>query len=290
MRNPICLIAVCMSLTSAASKPAGSAVNACPAAGDSNITALAIGEKYIWIGTRHGLYKVSRSTGKTGLFTSSNSKLPSDHISSLALEPDGNLWVGTGSGIMRYDNYSFYVLIPENSNIPDYNISSIAVDKEGNIWLGSADAGITVIRKNSKYHFRAQSSDLLNDSVSSLVARSNGSVLVKFANDSCRTLKLSSQGLLCEELSSMCLKNCFYGMQVAGERGNMLMNRSVSASNAGNSASGDINLKPLSCYKFPESHMGNDSLRALYFNEIISELSLYLAFRKEGIVMLDNNQ
>ncbi|MCM4155796.1 hybrid sensor histidine kinase/response regulator transcription factor [Gramella sp. AN32] len=66
----------------------------------------------------------------------------------------GFLWIGTNSGLYRYDGYNLkkyqYDVFDENS-LPNNNINSIAEDKNQNLWLGSESYLIFYNRKKNTF-------------------------------------------------------------------------------------------------------------------------------------------
>jgi two-component sensor histidine kinase/ligand-binding sensor domain-containing protein len=85
----------------------------------------------IWIGTwEKGLYKYDK-----GVLTSMNEppyNFPSTYVHALHEDRVGNIWVGTGGGIVKYDGTTFQVFIDGLCN--EY-VGSIIEDKSGNIWF-----------------------------------------------------------------------------------------------------------------------------------------------------------
>ena len=54
----------------------------------------------------------------------------------------GNIWIGTSSGVVKYDHESYTLLTTENGLVND-NIWKIIEDREGNIWFGSKSNGVS---------------------------------------------------------------------------------------------------------------------------------------------------
>ncbi len=73
--------------------------------------------KFWWIGTTHGLYCIRKKNGRISHFTASNSVFPSSRISAIAVMSNGEVYIGTDKGIVRYDNYSFLLINKENSRL-----------------------------------------------------------------------------------------------------------------------------------------------------------------------------
>lgn len=68
--------------------------------------------------------------------------LPQSSIYTMLQDKDGNMWVGTMSGVSKYNGLSF-----ENFNkkdgLAENRVTSSCMDKDGNIWLGHWSGGIS---------------------------------------------------------------------------------------------------------------------------------------------------
>lgn len=100
----------------------------------------------IIIGTNKGLSFFNPTTKKfTNYFIEQG--LIDENITSLVNQKDLYLWVGSQTGLLRYDNqrFSYYNIdISNNSNF----IKSILLDREDNVWLGTY-SGLYRYRDNS---------------------------------------------------------------------------------------------------------------------------------------------
>jgi ligand-binding sensor domain-containing protein/serine phosphatase RsbU (regulator of sigma subunit) len=76
-------------------------------------------------------------------------KIPNGFVYTIDQSDDGFLWVGTGSGLVRFDGYNFY-----NVQFPDsamrYATSSLK-DKSGTLWYGCSDGNVFYVKKNSLF-------------------------------------------------------------------------------------------------------------------------------------------
>lgn len=103
-------------------------------------------KQYIVLGTNKGLSFYNPANKKfTNYFIEQG--LIDENIVALVNQKDQYLWVGSQSGLLRYDNqqFSYYnVEISNNSN----NIISLLPDREDNIWLGTY-SGLYRYRDNS---------------------------------------------------------------------------------------------------------------------------------------------
>ena len=62
--------------------------------------------------------------------------LPENRIRALAQTPDGYLWVGTSSGLARFDGVRFVVYARFNTpSMTDDNIRALAVAADGSLWV-----------------------------------------------------------------------------------------------------------------------------------------------------------
>ncbi len=75
-------------------------------------------------------------------FTTDNSGLPSNGVTSLAVDFQGNVWIGTReAGVAKFDGRSWQVHDTDNSALPSNGVQSLAVDFQENVWIGN-DAGV----------------------------------------------------------------------------------------------------------------------------------------------------
>lgn len=81
-------------------------------------------------------------------FTTKNSMLPSNNITTIALDQDNRLWVGTANkGIVVIRGESWQIINTSNANLPSDNITTIEVDKNNAVWIGT-DKGLVEYRNN----------------------------------------------------------------------------------------------------------------------------------------------
>ena len=147
----------------------------CP---NSKITAVAQSEKFLWIGTDNGVFRVNRKTEKTIYISVSNSKLPSNNITSICVRKDGNVWIGTTKGILRYDRFAYIVVNNENSVLPENTITSIVEDKNNDLWIGTSHSGLVRVHNLSFQVYNQKNSPLKSDNITSLTKDEKGNVFV----------------------------------------------------------------------------------------------------------------
>jgi len=99
--------------------------------------AIAEDDEYIWVGGA-GLSKISKSTNEVTLFTRSNSGLPDNAINAICVDRNGNKWIGTASGLVKYDGTNWYLFNSSNSALAYDYIYDIKEDGLGNLWIGTS--------------------------------------------------------------------------------------------------------------------------------------------------------
>jgi ligand-binding sensor domain-containing protein len=145
---------------------------------NSKITAVAESEKFLWIGTNNGVVRVTKKNEKTVYLTVSNSKLPSNYITSICVRKDGNVWIGTANGILRYDKFAYIVVNSDNSPLRENYITSIVEDKHNDLWVGTAHSGLMKVHNLSYQVFNQKNSLLKTDGITSLTIDENGNLFV----------------------------------------------------------------------------------------------------------------
>jgi len=93
---------------------------------------------FLWFGMIYtGLVRMNKFTFEKTYFNTFNSELPSNHVSTISIDAVGNKWIGTDSGLTKFDGTNWITYNTSNSGIPNNNINSIAIDIIGNKWIGT---------------------------------------------------------------------------------------------------------------------------------------------------------
>ncbi len=71
--------------------------------------------------------------------------LPTSEANAIAQTEDGFIWIGSYSGLIRYDGYNF-VRINSASGIA--SVVSLFVDSSQRLWIGTNDSGVAIMSKN----------------------------------------------------------------------------------------------------------------------------------------------
>jgi ligand-binding sensor domain-containing protein len=64
-------------------------------------------------------------------------ELVSEAVTAIQMDPSGSIWIGTDSGISRFDGLEWTVYRQTNSSLPDNFINCIMPDNNGNIYFGT---------------------------------------------------------------------------------------------------------------------------------------------------------
>lgn len=116
---------------------------------------------------------------------SENQSLSQSSINCVLQDHDGFLWIGTFSGLIRYDGYETTVFHSENKpgKIRSNKITTIYEDREGYLWIGTHMGGLFRYDKhrNEFEHFGYQKNDphsLSNDNVWSIEEDQHGNLWI----------------------------------------------------------------------------------------------------------------
>jgi ligand-binding sensor domain-containing protein/signal transduction histidine kinase len=102
--------------------------------------------------------------------------LPENRIRAIAQTPDGYLWVGTSSGLARFDGVRFVVYARFNTpSITDDNIRALAVAKDGSLWVAT-DGGGLLHYKDGRFQCFGANQGLTNDFVGAVLEDRAGDI------------------------------------------------------------------------------------------------------------------
>ncbi len=91
-----------------------------------------------------------KGDGFTSVLYDNTSGLPTSESNDIAETSDGFLWIGSYSGLIRYDGCTFERLA---TTAGISSVVSLYVDREQSLWIGTNDAGVTLLKKNGVWHF-----------------------------------------------------------------------------------------------------------------------------------------
>ena len=166
-----------------------------------------------WICTGSGLVKFDGNNWK--VFTESNSGLPYDLITTIAIDKSGNKWIGTfnDSG-----GYGLLVMFDDSTwNIYSYfryDYSSIVIDDNDNKWIGTNNNGLVKFDGNTWTVYNTSNSGLpynginsiaIDDNSTKWIATWNG--LAKFNGSDWTVYNTANSGLPANGIHSISIDN-----------------------------------------------------------------------------------
>ena len=133
----------------------------------------------VWIGT-YGDGVVKFDGENWTEYKSNNTPLIDDLIRSIAIDSEGNKWIGTlfggltkFNGDATWENYSKF-----NSQLPSDAVYPIVFDSIGNVWVGT-EGGVAVLNKNQNWTvYNTENSGLPHNKVHSLKIDKEGIVWI----------------------------------------------------------------------------------------------------------------
>lgn len=110
------------------------------------VTAMYIGrDGTVWLGSQGHVSKIANGEVSTlpPVLDGPDGRQPT--VTALAVEPDGDLWIGTvADGLLRY-RAGGYVRLTTADGLDDDRITSLYAESDGTVWVGSYGAGVTRI-------------------------------------------------------------------------------------------------------------------------------------------------
>lgn len=107
---------------------------------DKNVKVIAVQEDIIWVGTfGNGIYKLEEESWLN--YTTENGLL-SNEITSLVVDNNNCIWIGTKMGVSKFQN-NIWTNFTVADGLFKNDIRSLGCDKENNIWIGSSSNRVT---------------------------------------------------------------------------------------------------------------------------------------------------
>jgi len=111
--------------------------------------------------------------------------LPRGSIYSVSQTPDGYLWIGAETGLLRYDGAAFKAIVDRTGTVPSTGVLEILSDLHGDLWVRRRDSTLIVYRHGAL-------ENAIADSPTTLTAMSRdrqGDLLVAWYQDGAFTVK-----------------------------------------------------------------------------------------------------
>jgi hypothetical protein len=148
----------------------------------NRVRAIAIdGQENLWVGTEtywNGSTDVNGGLAKFDgmnwtVYNTSNSNLPSNYVTAIAIDGQGNKWIGTSEGLVKFDGKNWTVYNTSNSGLPSDYVTAIAIDGQGNLWVGTSE-GLVKFDGTNWTDFNFSSSGLPNNRITAIAIDRQG--------------------------------------------------------------------------------------------------------------------
>ncbi|MDE6421357.1 MAG: histidine kinase, partial [Lachnospiraceae bacterium] len=107
------------------------------------------------------------------LYDNSNG-LPTSEANAIVQTPDGFIWIGGYSGLVRYDGEEFYRF---DATTGLTSVVSLYVDTRGRLWIGTNDRGVALY-EYGEFTFWSKAQGLLSDSVRRIAEDMDGNIIL----------------------------------------------------------------------------------------------------------------
>ncbi len=112
--------------------------------------------------------------GQTAVLYDGSIGMPTSEANAIAQTADGFIWIGSYSGLVRYDGNEF---VRWGTDYGIASVVSLLVDSKDRIWVGMNDAGVMLIDKDNYEKFDREDG-LVSLSSRSLAEDKNGNILI----------------------------------------------------------------------------------------------------------------
>lgn len=110
---------------------------------------------------------------KSVLYDNTNG-LPTSDANAIVQSAEGFIWIGSYSGLIRYDGNEFYRY---DSSTGMSSVVSLFEDSRGRLWIGTNDSGVFILQ-NGEFTRYDRAEGLRSSSVRSILEDDNGNILI----------------------------------------------------------------------------------------------------------------
>lgn len=112
--------------------------------------------------------------GYLAVLYDNSSGLPTSEANAIVQTPDGFIWIGGYSGLVRYDGEEFYRF---DATTGLTSVVSLYVDTQGRLWIGTNDRGVALY-EYGEFTFWSKAQGLLSDSVRRIAEDMDGNIVL----------------------------------------------------------------------------------------------------------------
>jgi len=116
----------------------------------------------------------ARGAGYTSVLYDNTNGLPTSDANAIVQSADGFLWIGSYSGLIRYDGNEFYRY---DSSTGVSSVVSLFFDSQGRLWIGTNDSGVFLL-KDEQFTSYTREDGLRSLSIRSIVEDTQGNILI----------------------------------------------------------------------------------------------------------------
>ncbi|MEO8147377.1 MAG: two-component regulator propeller domain-containing protein [Bacteroidia bacterium] len=128
-------------------------------------TVIAMPDNILWVGTDLGIYAFNYVHQQPVNFKSlinQKSIVPEEYISVLKKSDDGNVWIGTGNALYKYDAKTKTI---SHTQLSNEHIAAIESDKNNNVWIGSYNGILNLNAKVNLLYSFTKSDGLVSSTI-----------------------------------------------------------------------------------------------------------------------------
>ncbi len=104
-------------------------------------------------------------------------ELPGTRIQAMIADREGDLWVGTNSGLARVGEDGKVERLPVTDPLAAASVLSLLEDREGNLWVGTETDGLHILR-DQRFHILGARDGLSSDAITTVVDDAAGTLWV----------------------------------------------------------------------------------------------------------------
>ncbi|MBQ9485957.1 MAG: HD domain-containing protein [Clostridia bacterium] len=119
-----------------------------------------------------------RGIGFASILYDGSNGLPTSEANAIVQSGNGLIWIGSYSGLIRYDGNSFYRY---DSSTGIASVMSLFVDSRDRLWVGTNDSGIAVLN-DEEFVFYGRADGLVSSSVRSIAEDDKGNIFIATTN------------------------------------------------------------------------------------------------------------